>query len=205
MSQLAGLLWKETKFSEAFFTTLGFIPIHHACAGKLRDRHYLPPHRHFLLLNGSLRWVSTTQNDGCGARRKRKAFQALGGLSWPQGISGRLHQNTSSTSHLDPLLNHGMQRQGLWPQQHPAQWQTQMGLQVTLLARDTLAKGRPDTVHFKDVNCAVCELYLKKVVIGRKKKKKMEGKKGGREKEGERERKEKVDIQELGSSGIHKL
>ena len=61
-----------------------------------------------------------------------------------------------------------------------------MGLQVPPLARDTLAKGRPDTVHLKDVNCAVCELYLNKVVIG--KKKKTEGKKGGREKEGEREK-----------------
>lgn len=129
MSQSSFLLWKETYFFEAFFMMLGFIPIYHACAGKPRDRHNFPPHLHFLLLNGSWRWFITTQTDGAGERRKRKAFQAGRGISG-RHISWSFHQSPSPASHLNPPLKHRASRQGLWHHQHPAQRQAQVGLQV---------------------------------------------------------------------------
>ena len=145
MSQLIGLLWQETEFFEAFFMILEFIPTHPACAGKLGDRHHLPPPHHFLLLHGSLRWFSKTHRDGAGAKRKRKAFYTWGGLSWPQ-LGGKPSLGTSikASFSLPTQILHWITEAltaGPLTSPAPVQWLTQVGLQYHCLPETHMAKG----------------------------------------------------------------
>ena len=166
---------------------LGFIPTNPACAGKLGDRYHLPPHHHFLLLHGSLRQFSKTQSDGFGAKRKKKAFQTWGGLSWPQ-LGGKPSLGTSIKAFLS-LPTHILQ----WitgaltagPLTSPAsvQWLTEVGLQYHCLPQTRLAKGRPGTVSTLKRWTVQCVSISIKLVL--KRKKKMEWRASGRERKGE--------------------